>query len=172
MPFFSGGGGGGAAFNGGTITETLTVEPPTGHKGVVVVGVDGDTTKLLDLSALHTAFTVDSDGFVHYTSDDTPALYVEATTGSTAHLNVFDDSGGLIHLRSDTGLYVILDYVGMAEFSSSKFMLHYNAAPIDDDLLAGDCALWFDQTNGAAALNIKAKQANGTVKTATIPVIT
>lgn len=30
---------------------------------------------------------------------------------------------------------------------------------------AGDCALWFDQTNGAAKLKTKAKQADGTVRT-------
>jgi hypothetical protein len=47
-----------------------------------------------------------------------------------------------------------------------------NAAPADADLAAGRAAIWFDKTNGTAALNIKAKQADGTVKTATIPVIT
>lgn len=47
-----------------------------------------------------------------------------------------------------------------------------NAAPADADLAAGELALWFDPTNGAAKLMIKAKQANGTVKTGSVNVIT
>jgi len=43
-----------------------------------------------------------------------------------------------------------------------------NAAPADGDLLAGDCSLWFDKTNGAAKLMLKGKTANGTVVTASI----
>lgn len=40
-----------------------------------------------------------------------------------------------------------------------------NSAPADGDLAAGECALWFDKTDGAAKLMFKAKQANGTVVT-------
>jgi len=43
-----------------------------------------------------------------------------------------------------------------------------NSAPADGDLAAGECALWFDKTDGAAKLMIKAKQNDGTVKTASI----
>ncbi len=43
-----------------------------------------------------------------------------------------------------------------------------HSAPADADLGAGDCALWFDQTNGAAKLMIKAKTANGTVATGSV----
>jgi len=43
-----------------------------------------------------------------------------------------------------------------------------NSAPADGDLAAGECAWWFDKTNGAAKLMIKAKQNDGTVKTASI----
>lgn len=43
-----------------------------------------------------------------------------------------------------------------------------NSAPPDGDLAAGECALWFDKTDGAAKLMIKAKQNDGTVKTASI----
>ncbi len=38
-----------------------------------------------------------------------------------------------------------------------------HAAPADGDLAAGQLAIWFDQTDGAAKLMIKAKTANGTV---------
>lgn len=43
-----------------------------------------------------------------------------------------------------------------------------NAAPADADLAAGEMKLWFDQTNGAAKLMVKAKQADGTVRTAAV----
>lgn len=43
-----------------------------------------------------------------------------------------------------------------------------NSAPADGDLAVGECALWFDKTDGAAKLMIKAKQNDGTVKTASI----
>ncbi len=40
-----------------------------------------------------------------------------------------------------------------------------NAAPADADLNAGEIAFWFDSTNGAAKLKVKAKEAGGTVRT-------
>lgn len=40
-----------------------------------------------------------------------------------------------------------------------------NAAPPDASLAAGQMALWLDDTDGAAKLMIKAKQADGTVRT-------
>jgi len=43
-----------------------------------------------------------------------------------------------------------------------------NSAPADGDLAAGECAWWFDKTDGAAKLMIKAKQNDSTVKTASI----
>jgi hypothetical protein len=43
-----------------------------------------------------------------------------------------------------------------------------NSAPPDGDLAAGECAWWFDKTDGAAKLMIKAKQNDGTIKTASI----
>ncbi len=43
-----------------------------------------------------------------------------------------------------------------------------NSAPADEDLAPGECALWFDKTNGAAKLMIKAKQNDGTVKTGSV----
>jgi hypothetical protein len=44
----------------------------------------------------------------------------------------------------------------------------FNVVPPDPKLVAGDVALWLDKTNGACKLMVKAKQADGTVKTAAI----
>lgn len=41
-------------------------------------------------------------------------------------------------------------------------------APADTELSAGQCILWFDKSNGAGKLMVKAKTANGTVVTGTV----
>lgn len=43
-----------------------------------------------------------------------------------------------------------------------------HAAPADGELAAGQCALWFDQSNVTPALKVKAKTENGTVVTASV----
>ncbi len=43
-----------------------------------------------------------------------------------------------------------------------------NAAPADAALAAGQAMFWFDSTNGAAKLMVKAKQADGSVKTGSV----
>lgn len=49
------------------------------------------------------------------------------------------------------------------DFNTIIFKVFGHIAPTDGALNAGECGLWFDQTNGAAKLMIKAKSANGTV---------
>lgn len=61
------------------------------------------------------------------------------------------------------------DYGPVMEFGSlGDIKLEAHAAPADGDLAAGELRLWFDQTDGAAKLMIKAKQADGTVRTAAV----
>jgi hypothetical protein len=43
-----------------------------------------------------------------------------------------------------------------------------HAVPADADLAAGEAAVWFDSTNGASKLMVKAKSANGTVVTGSV----
>ena len=54
-----------------------------------------------------------------------------------------------IHFNSTTGAY--------------EHTVIGSEAPADAELQAGDIALWYDDTNAAAKLVIKAKTANGTV---------
>jgi hypothetical protein len=49
------------------------------------------------------------------------------------------------------------------------FTTRKNAAPADAELVAGEATWWFDSTNGAAKLVVKAKTADGTVVTGSIP---
>ena len=48
------------------------------------------------------------------------------------------------------------------------FATKANSAPADGDISAGQMFIWFDSTNGSAKLKVKAKQADGTVKTGEI----
>ena len=48
------------------------------------------------------------------------------------------------------------------------FFTRKTSAPADAELSNGELALWFDSTNGAAKLMVKAKEAGGTVRTATV----
>lgn len=50
-------------------------------------------------------------------------------------------------------------------WGDGKFSTKAHTAPADGDIAAGECVFWFDQTNGAAKFMIKAKQADGTVRT-------
>jgi hypothetical protein len=52
--------------------------------------------------------------------------------------------------------------------ASSAPVVAVNAAPADAELAAGECAMWFDDTNGAAKVMFKAKQADGTVRTGSV----
>jgi hypothetical protein len=73
--------------------------------------------------------------------------------------NVFGSLGQT--LVSDGANYLIYGTLG-------SIKLDTHAAPADGDLAAGELRLWFDQTNGAAKLMVKAKSADGTVVTAAV----
>ena len=51
---------------------------------------------------------------------------------------------------------------------SGVFFTERNTIPGDGDLVAGELTLWFDDTNGSAKLMVKAKQADGTVRTGNV----
>lgn len=48
------------------------------------------------------------------------------------------------------------------------FTTRKNVVPADAELVAGEAAYWLDSTNGACKFMIKAKQADGTVRTAAV----
>lgn len=78
-------------------------------------------------------------------------------------LNIVGDStpGQVILYQTGGSTVITLDSV-------VGLVLQLHAAPADGSLSGGDCALWFDQTNGAAKLMVKAKQADGTVRTGSL----
>jgi len=77
-----------------------------------------------------------------------------------------------VAVTSDAGVLELDNESGGRQFIASGSMgvvFAVHAAPSSGDLNAGECALWFDQTNGAAKLMIKAKTADGTVVTGNVP---
>lgn len=59
--------------------------------------------------------------------------------------------------------YAIWTGLGRNVFNDTVIFARHTI-PADGDLRAGDAAIWFDQSNGAAKLMVKAKQADGTVR--------
>lgn len=52
----------------------------------------------------------------------------------------------------------------MGATASGHFFTSNTSEPADDELGAGQLALWFDATNGAAKLMVKARQENGAIR--------
>jgi hypothetical protein len=107
-------------------------------------------------------------------------INVEAQSGATANTGIAvaqPTAGQAIWLTGDDGGAaggITFGAAGDVKLfrKASDFLLCSKAigskltsAPADGSLAAGEMAIWFDSTNGAAKLKVKAKQADGTVKT-------
>jgi hypothetical protein len=87
---------------------------------------------------------------------------------------VAGSQGTWVAAATTSNLYLPLaggTVTGTAKFTAAP-VIKVNSAPTDGSLAAGEAALWFDSTNGAGKLMVKAKQADGTVKTGTLAVAT
>lgn len=78
---------------------------------------------------------------------------------------VSGQTGNLREWRNNLG--VVLSSIS----ENGYFMTRRNAAPVDGELAAGEMGVWFDSTDGAGKLKVKAKTANGTVVTGELPLI-
>ena len=109
-------------------------------------------------------------------------LQVVGTNGNTGSIQVQDTSRpGVVAVLTTSGLgvytqlapVIVADVLGntlgtIALDGTLGTLAH--AAPADADLADGEARLWLDQTNGVGntKLMVKAKSADGTVKTAAI----
>jgi hypothetical protein len=112
-----------------------------------------------------TTFEVDEFGYLTLTGVD----------GNTAGISLEDstDPDRKVVLDSDAGLDIVSAAGAVVmHLGQAGFVLALHAAPADNVLAAGECGLWFDQTNGAAKLMLKARQADGTIKTGSVNVQT
>lgn len=83
------------------------------------------------------------------------ALYVEPIIALNAGVNIanFQPESGSNYVQVTRGAYL---------------KISATAAPADAELSANEAIFWFDSSNGAAKLMVKAKQANGTVVTGSV----
>jgi hypothetical protein len=69
-------------------------------------------------------------------------------------------------VRDSTGVLKVTDgSSGFGDHKTRVTFIRKNTAPADSELVAGELAFWFDPTDGAAKLMVKAKTSNGTVVT-------
>lgn len=133
---------------------------------------------LIDATA--DGFSVDGNGYIRTTqifniASFNNAKFVVGTTGTQITRSVAD-ANAVLRVRQDsatsTGDLLTVETTGSVVRSrfnkAGAFVTKVNAAPADADLAAGEMAVWFDSTNGAAKLMVKAKQADGTVKTGSV----
>lgn len=169
------------------VDDSLLVESP-----VIIKGRDSKGNNILLIEAPEGYHQGPGDGYLlHIFSGDgtdilnfdpSGALYItssaEETTPSLISLNRGDNPvGEATIIRSSGGAFdrILCEHNGRGIFrvlSDGAILTASNSAPADNALLAGEMAIWFDDTNGASKLMIKAKQANGTVKTGSINVQT
>lgn len=112
--------------------------------------------------------------------------------GTGGNTNLFVDSTGAVQIQpppgsTDTPLSIKTEgnsgALEVDRFGASTFgflarfygalIAALNTVPADGTLAAGECALWFDATNGVGntKLMCKGKSLDGTVKTATVAVL-
>jgi hypothetical protein len=111
------------------------------------------------------------------------SLDIQGKAPDGAYVDIFDDGAGFLTLDAVAGVALrpsnagglpiltcqLPDATPAFDISKNGYATSkLHSAPADADLSAGHLMLWFDQTNGAAKLMVKAKQADGTVKTAAI----
>lgn len=126
----------------------VSVTSVFGQTGIVTGGTATDVTNIIGNAG--------SAAMLYVEADDAGQPYALEVGGSPAGdvLIVIPDNANLGHTR-----VIVVD----------GFVLQSaNAALASGDLNSGDCSLWFDSTIGASKLMVKAKQADGTVKTAAI----
>jgi hypothetical protein len=157
--------------DGGHGDVTATTDDPN----FVVFTVQGASGARAGAAEL---FTVNDD-------DDVPKFAVDALGGIGVHLvstpfqghfdiiedgsgrpilnvgGASDPNGGSVNISRDGSVTVAPTTTDVPALRLAQV----TAAPLDANLNPGEIAFWFDQTNGAAKLMIKAKQADGTVKT-------
>jgi hypothetical protein len=139
----------------GSAWETVTLDAAMIASGQIRLGADAltsvDTPTAAILAAANT-FTVAPQQITIDAAGHT-GLVVKAKASQTADLQRWTSSADAVLSRINKAGYLVT-------------ALH--AAPADGDLAAGECAIWFDQTDGAGKLMIKAKTADGTVATGSV----
>lgn len=169
------------SFNGGTITGPVKIDMGTDAVQLTIEPIDGANENTVEIQ------TADGPAIASiYVEDDDATIHVDGGSGTGgASLQATADGGtvlatGPTHSVSLDGATASSKISAGTGATPSEFVVNplgylliaTNVAPADNALVANQMAIWFDPTNGAAKLMIKAKQADGTVKTGSVNVTT
>lgn len=142
--------------------STYVALDPTGTIKAIVnpATISGSSIFEVGVAGLGLVFYISKPGFGQQftTNIINPAdigWLMEAATGQTADLTDWYDENFDLGLRID---------------KRGGIVIGVKSAPADGDLAASQLAFWFDDTNGGADLEIKAKTADGTVVTQEFPI--
>lgn len=167
MPIISGGGGGGgpaagtyvpvAIAGGATVDDTTYTNPLTGTGKL--------TTLVFPPNAALMSVALSGDAFPRmvYFADPNNGGIVAFGDGTYDPYN----DGGQISLLNGGGVQIAGHGLSGIYFGGYP-VIEFTSAPADSILFPGGAALWFDDTNGASKLMVKAQSANGTVVTGSV----
>lgn len=143
--------------------QSLLVKAASGHTAeILTVLKDGNATGALSVTAA--GLVAARFGSSLTNAGNTAANAVSVTNNGTGAHSIY-----ITRASAQTGDQIrINDNAGAVQSRFDKdgiFMTKVTTAPADSQLSSGEVAIYFDSTNGAAKLKIKAKQADGTVRT-------
>lgn len=138
-----------ASTTGGEITLGNTIAGGALLKVRGTSPFDGAVVRVEDIDSENQYVEINSYGAIGVYGDEENAQVVATSINGAAHIGATKANGSA--------------YMSMS--TNKGLSLGVRSAPSDGSILAGEACIWFDQTNGAAKLMIKAKTANGTVVT-------
>jgi hypothetical protein len=160
----SGGGGGG-------VSAPLTLTAPNDLNPILTLVEAAGT--IADGNAI---YVIRDENGANHLYLDPDFLILKAGVGAgpqEVDIQQSDAGGGSIVLHTQAGLTVNKGGVRLQTAGATNSGLGFvadgpHAAPAAGALASGEWTLWFDQTNGASKLMVKAKSADGTVVTAAV----
>jgi hypothetical protein len=148
-------------------TQSLVVRAAAGQTSeIFTVLKDGNATGALSITAA--GLMAARFGSSLTNAGNTASNAVSITNSGTGAHSLYitrgaSQTGDQISIRDNAGaLTTRIDKDGV-------IMTKVTTAPVDAQLTNGEVAIYFDSTNGAAKLKIKAKQADGTIRTGEVP---
>jgi hypothetical protein len=143
-----------APFNGGTITNPLTISRPA------------SSATELTVTGLHTAFTLGGFGDLTHVGNAGIFYSLQATgAGNDVNFDLQGDTGRLILDTSGQGITLTAGGVVVARIRPGVIVFgDAVAAPADALIPTSGFGFWLDDTPAATKLMVKAKDSAGTVK--------
>lgn len=158
MPFILGDEGSGGSASAPLVLQQADAADPEPLRVIAASGATGDVLTVED-DAGAKLLEIQVGGYTQFQASSGPLDFLLLDSAGTSFLEYLRSAGLMVYLSSRRIGGITKD---------GALLTAMNSAPADGELSAGECALWLDQTDGAAKLMVKAKQADGTVRTAAV----